>query len=66
VTGSAKTLIHVKAYVESQKIKSTCGNSHHVQRKGDVTLHFPIGEVEKIEDVLYVPSLHNFFLSIGS
>jgi len=58
VIGSAKALDHVKAFVQSQNIKSTCGNSHHVQEKGDVTFHFPIGEVKKIEDVLYVPDLH--------
>ncbi len=66
MTGSEKALNHVKVSVEFQKIKFACGNSHPVQRKGDVTFHFPTGEVKKIEDVLYVPSLHKKFLSVGS
>ncbi len=47
VTGSAEALNHVKAYVEFENIKSTCGNSHPIQGKGDVTFHFLTGEGKK-------------------
>ncbi len=47
VTRSAKALNHVKASVEFEKINSTCGNSHPVQGKGDVTFHFLTGEGKK-------------------
>ncbi len=66
VTGSAKALNHVKAFVESQNIKFACGNSHPVQGKGDVIFYFMIGEVKKIEDILYVLGLHKKILFIGS
>jgi hypothetical protein len=66
VTGSAEALNHVKAFVKSQNIKPACGNFHRVQGKGDVTFRFSIGEVKKIEHVLYVLDLHKNFLFVGS
>jgi hypothetical protein len=66
VTASAKALDHVKAFVESQNIKSACRNSHLVQGKGDVSFHFLTREILKIKDFLYIAGLHKKLLSIGS
>jgi hypothetical protein len=49
--------------VDQYNVKTANGQTHALRGQGDVSFHFPDGELKKINNVLYIPGLTNNLLS---
>jgi hypothetical protein len=52
--------------MDQYNVKTTNGQTHVVHGQGDISFHFPNGEITQINNVLYVLGLTKNLLSIGT
>jgi hypothetical protein len=66
VTRNGKILNEIREPIDQYNVKTTNKQTHVVCGQGDVSFHFPSGEIKKINNVLYILGLTKNLLSIGT
>jgi hypothetical protein len=66
VTRNGKILNEIREPIDQYNVKTTNKQTHVVCGQGDVSFHFPNGEIKKINNVLYILGLTKNLLSIGT